>query len=995
MAFFKDSFSKLVDAVNQVKGPKTEGYRGQLCAEKLELVDEGLLGLGAVPETLTSSSSAVAFATNAGHVRVIAQDLDVTLRNPAAPVQPQLLLLPRPGLVLLIGVSARVACSENDPPKSTWIAQWWDLADASPVAQAAQAPPAAAELRFAVRACDVCVAEQLVFLGTEEGDVRVFDVGERVHLASYCVPGLSAFRAAQPSPVCALAAEGSAELLVANGAGGLLLWSFEKHRVVRSFDSTSPITSILWCPKGTHFVAASQHDLGLFARGSSSALARFTWPTRGDAAGLAGARLLHWEESEAPAPATSSTFGHLYLRAAQRGPLQRWSGDNWTVVDTLLPDVLAATRGPATLANLGALGGSSELSCEGPVFLALQPNRLMAVQRKSWPITWQSLPLVDVTSLELLPSSSLASPPKPAPSPVPAEPVPGSESGRRWAVKDGELQEGVTCSPEGEVPSDDGWFICSGPEQPEEPEALQWQLEVDAGEVHGEISFGLDAKVELRLGELVLRFDLAEQGLAWENNDQSPRSEHVELDLAPGTSHTVKAHFEELGTENGLFSLEVDEVPLPLPCPRSPLEVLEWRCREGELRVRHLYADPLEPEPDRALEPETALAEPMDAVATPVEWVQQMWALHQVHLQSFLQGTHEATGPPAELAAELSLEDAEGLWASGHGDGTLRIWLRRRSSLVLLHVLSVSPPATPYAWRPRYDVATAAPATSSGDVVDQLVYDGIDAAPAFATTSDDLVGGISAVALAPMAAAVAAGTGGGEVLCFLWRPSWSKLTNSEAAEWRVQSLLAKSESDDGSADCPAPTDLHTYGFVCAMRLRQHQVGINHLKLLADGSSAPRLLLCSSDAAGVLCITDGLNGQMLFASSFAIGNRSSGPAPPPETVEAVDFSSCILQAATASATGREHEAVRLSPTPPNDPNGPPGQSTGAVLVALSSGQLRQLAAHAAEFRLLDSRIRETRLPQLLGGCGRVLLLKLTEATEVFGSLMLCRQAVFIR
>lgn len=49
-----------------------------------------------------------------------------------------------------------------------------------------------------------------------------------------------------------------------------------------------------------------------------------------------------------------------------------------------------------------------------------------------------------------------------------------------------------------------------------------------------------------------------------------------------------------------------------------------------------------------------------------------------------------------------------------------------------------------------------------------------------------------------------------------------------------------------------------------------------------------------------------------------------------------------------------QAVRLSPTPPNDPNGPPGQSTGAVLVALSSGQLRQLAAHAAEFRLLDSR-----------------------------------------
>lgn len=66
----------------------------------------------------------------------------------------------------------------------------------------------------------------------------------RVHLASYCVPGLSAFRAAQPSPVCALAAEGSAELLVANGAGGLPLGAAGggrrafKHRLPRVFART-------------------------------------------------------------------------------------------------------------------------------------------------------------------------------------------------------------------------------------------------------------------------------------------------------------------------------------------------------------------------------------------------------------------------------------------------------------------------------------------------------------------------------------------------------------------------------------------------------------------------------------------------------------------------------------------------------------------------------------------------------------------------------------
>ena len=47
----------------------------------------------------------------------------------------------------------------------------------------------------------------LVFLGTDEGDVRVFDAaGESPHLASYCVPWGTLSRADRPCPVAALSA---------------------------------------------------------------------------------------------------------------------------------------------------------------------------------------------------------------------------------------------------------------------------------------------------------------------------------------------------------------------------------------------------------------------------------------------------------------------------------------------------------------------------------------------------------------------------------------------------------------------------------------------------------------------------------------------------------------------------------------------------------------------------------------------------------------------
>lgn len=70
------------------------------------------------------------------------------------------------------------------------------------------------------------------------------------------------------------------------------------------------------------------------------------------------------------------------------------------------------------------------------------------------------------------------------------------------------------------------------------------------------------------------------------------------------------------------------------------------------------------------------------------------------------------------------------------------------------------------------------------------------------------------VALDIAAGAVVAGCVSGEVVLFLWHSSASAFSASEAAEWRV---LLLSEGQD-SAELPQVPS----GFVCAMRLRQHQ-----------------------------------------------------------------------------------------------------------------------------------------------------------------------------
>ena len=107
------------------------------------------------------------------------------------------------------------------------------------------------------------------------------------------------------------------------------------------------------------------------------------------------------------------------------------------------------------------------------------------------------------------------------------------------------------------------------------------------------------------------------------------------------------------------------------------------------------------------------------------------------------------------------------------------------------------------------------------------MWRGVDACPCFRAGETQMA--LSAVALvprayfampshlleAPAALALLGGCSTGEVVAFLWRRS-EELSPSEAAEWRVQTLLG--EASELEAPMPLPSD----GFTCVMRLRQHQ-----------------------------------------------------------------------------------------------------------------------------------------------------------------------------
>ncbi|CAJ1373036.1 unnamed protein product [Effrenium voratum] len=890
MAFFKEGLSKLMG-----KG------HADAPSPRLRLGEGCFLGPGAVvPQTLTSWNSVIAYCTDAGHVRVFGPEMEVTLKNPAAPLHPEFLLFPRPGLILVIGVSScAVAPSQaapSDTGKATWMLQWWELSG-SGAAQAVQ-PVQAAVLRFGVTCVSVAEEACLVFLGTDEGDVRVFDAaGESPHLASYCVPWGTLSRADRPCPVAALSAspEASPELLVATGEGALMLWSFEKHKVARSFDPISAVTSVLWSQKASHFLAATRSDVSLFSRGSGAPLARLALPG-GPAQAV---ELLHWEGE--------GTNGQLLLRrGAPKPSLLCFSGENWSKVDVLLPDVagaallIDATCTPALASE--ELEAMSSPATSEPLVVAVGlagALQVVAAGGQSWPATWGSLPLANVSCVQVLPQAVL-------------ERAVAPTQERFFALRDGEL-EAAQATPSENLGTADGWFVCPEPDEPDEADAAQelvhWQLPEAVAELHCELSLGLDAKAELRVDGTVLVFDAAEQRVALVPADAP--GEEVEVDLAPGVSHLLQLKL----TDDGVMALLLDEVPLAL-APLSRPKTMAFRCLHGELRLRNIF------EPGHSSSPE-----PRREIPEPVQLVEAMYAHHAAHFRSFLAGDASGSEPHAVAFAEswnLLAGGCQGLLASGHKDGTVRLWLRGRSSVLLLQVLSLQPrPALP--WRPRFDQATEA--IPKG-------YDGVDACPAFCAGEASASSSVSAVVLEPRVAAVAAGSCDGEVVVFLWQTTPQKMSDSEAAEWRVQMLLHASEEDAGvtqeAKDLPC-------GFACAMRLRQHQASIAVLKVVPFRE---RLQVFSADASSRICISDCYSGELLFSHTPKQNSPSQGPGPPPETLEAVAFSNCIL--------------------PGQD------QEDGSYVCAFSSGELRQIAGGSAGFKLLDGRIRETRLPQVCGG-----------------------------
>ena len=58
------------------------------------------------------------------------------------------------------------------------------------------------------------------------------------------------------------------------------------------------------------------------------------------------------------------------------------------------------------------------------------------------------------------------------------------------------LERGQVSNNQEFTDTDDGWFVCSGPENSDEPEAVHWQLPNEPARlsIQGEFSLGLDAK---------------------------------------------------------------------------------------------------------------------------------------------------------------------------------------------------------------------------------------------------------------------------------------------------------------------------------------------------------------------------------------------------------------------------------------------------------------------------------------------------------------------
>ena len=1014
MAFFKEGFSKIIHAVKRDPSQAVP-YDGRLSADCFQMHDGMLLGISnLVPRTLAYLPGAglIGFCTAAGHVKLVSDEHEMTLTNPAAPLQPEFLSFPRPGLILLVGVAtspanratAAQSSSSVGPFKSaSWMAQWWELSGGG------HQPPQSAWLRFGVTCTAAAEDACLVFLGTDEGDVRVFDAGERPHVGSYCISFASLHNHKKPQnlacPITAVAVvpQSAPELLVATGDGTLVLWSFDKHRVCRTYDCSSPVVSLAWCPSGSHFLAASRSDMSIYCRSSSSVLVRVVLP-----GGISQhANILQWvvgDLSAIPHDKLSKHLGQvLLLRTIPNAALLRVSGESWSHVEPIMADVTSAVlcRGnpddqlcgcpnlpaaPAQVESTGEETARQDALNQCVLAVRKTPTGASAVSvlgagaSRIWPASWGSLQMSNVSCVQLLPrrvlqlqSAAEASIVETSPKASQAESGAG-EPRVQWAVRDGTLRDLVETSGGEGFSSSDGWFILTGCDSGSdtghaEGDTLRWKLPSDVQLVECEASFSLDAKVLITIWddagtENMLQLDVPEQ-LA-----SSGAMQH-DVELAPGAELCLQ--FQPDADIAG-FSVAVDGCSLPWRVQRP--QAMLWRCQQGELRIRHMFACI---SPTDCMQDPTAFSTEEPCVQfSPTQLVEMMFAHHLAHFRSFVHGTCFA--PMCEAFVEswaLLAGGCQGLLCSGHKDGCIRIWLRSHASVLLLHVLSVQSLAS-LPWRPRFDPSTGLldPVLGLGHV--GHFYDGVDSCPAFpvgeATSGPGVA--VTAVSLDLAAGAVVAGCSSGEVVLFMWQKEAQRPSPAEAAQWKVQSLLlAAQECGTGGsgpgAHPPEPPELPA-GFVCSMRLRQHEACVKQLQIISDGRS---FQILSVDAASRFCVVDCSSGQLLFSQSLASlsteVSQPKVPQPPVETLDAVVPSNCILQVtrsspAHAAVPAMDVNKLKLDLLAKDAASNSMQPTPQAYLLAFSSGELRQVAGPSNDLKLLDNRIRETRLPQLAGG-----------------------------
>eukprot|EP00928_Gymnodinium_smaydae_P099350 TRINITY_DN9453_c0_g1_i3.p1 TRINITY_DN9453_c0_g1~~TRINITY_DN9453_c0_g1_i3.p1 ORF type:complete len:1459 (+),score=299.58 TRINITY_DN9453_c0_g1_i3:115-4491(+) len=1136
----------------QVKGwfgggddSKPARYEGALGAGTFEFGDGTLLGRDTiVPRAVAfePSSQLLAVGGRDGQLRLVGCDFELSLRqhDAAAGACAEFLVFPRPGLLLAICVAAAPAPAAAAAPgrqAATWSAQWWDLRCSSVAssgmrsrgsfgggsADALATPTGVAVLRFGVVSIAATLVENdsFVFLGTDEGDVRVFDAGSgdsssMPQMSSYCIPGEALQRdkgASRPCPVISLLAPrvgGPNELLIGTAEGAIVAWSLQKHAVTRLYGPLSgPVTALAWRtpawaasvdsgsrPAEELFVAAcaSRGVLHVFSSACEDSLAQVALP-KGATSSL---EFLGWSDSSNTPPATGSPLcGELLIRRGPPHPaVLRLHGPKWVKIDSILDEAhgclvgavlcqprlarrgAAAARGPeppcgclvapSSVAQVGGLGipAAALNAVKGPAILAVLEGRAPArgasaaaprllvrsLGRRpvAWANAWGSLELADATTLQLVPRTPPTSEvPEARRSTAACGLGAGVEVGRtaleellmgasttEAAVVEGRLVgDGASALPKGGFGLElaDGWLICEAGNHDEdaaasdEDEGVHLVAPKGVRTMTSMISLGLNATALLLLWsssgeEAYISFDADQEKVSCGGAFvECGIDQH--LDLEPGADHTVLLHLDAQGCLRVSWdgASVLGDLHTKFSDGTSEVAALGWRCRAGELRIQTVTLDASAPEGEEASvdgapaasgdskgDCASGVADQGEALeAVEDAWfAEQLFARRMAHFASFLAGTEDVhvEEHPFVDAWNAMLGGWQGLLCSGHADGTVKIWLRGHAEILLLHTVSLRC-LTPLPWRPQLNVAAAA--TDAQAWLKLTVYDGVDVAPALAMEADavhesdpaDWI--VSAVAFEPSVGALAAGSRGGWLAIYRWRSAPGPIPAAliaASAESNADSAAAMTTA--AAASSPLPS-----GLICNLRLRKHEGEVTQLRLAVrsggegEANDTPLLRVVSVDTKSCTNVMDGITGEMLFSTSLVLGGHpgcqpssaSSAAAPPPpppsEAVEAIAFSNSVLRIAVPGEAQQGSQEAKVDSH---------SGILGAYIIALSSGELRQLVVPGERqgLRLLDNRISESRLPQLPGGsvlcmhvCADFVLVVLPTAAHVlsrFGS-----------